>query len=120
MEANGPEPDAVAYTVLITCFAKSKWPERAMQLLEEMQSKGMSPDSITYGTLALACEKAGDEAKAWEFKEKEAECLRRIDPTVRKTKKENADRSVENAITAAASWRACALAAHRRYRAMAG
>eukprot|EP00959_Pyramimonas_sp_CCMP1952_P055672 1163416-Pyramimonas_sp.AAC.1 len=51
MEAKGPAPDVIAYTALISCYAKTKRPEMASQLLEEMQSKGVAPNAITYSTM---------------------------------------------------------------------
>jgi pentatricopeptide repeat protein len=79
METSGPEPDVIAYNGLISCWANSKregMAEKAMQLLEEMRSKGVAPNATTYSTLVRACEKAGDEARMREFMEKEAKCSR--------------------------------------------
>ena len=79
MEANEPEPDVIAHAALVSCWAKSKKPERARQLLEERQSKDVSPNAITYSTWAWACEKSGDGAEIQEFEAEEAECDKRAD-----------------------------------------
>ncbi|CAK0911634.1 unnamed protein product [Prorocentrum cordatum] len=58
MEASGPL--YFPRIALISCWGKSKTPERDMRLLNEMQSKGWAPNAVTYSTLTRACERFGD------------------------------------------------------------
>jgi pentatricopeptide repeat protein len=60
----------------MSCWAKSKQPEKALEVYQEMTVKGIKANAITYSTLAWACEKSGQPTMAKEFNLKEVECLR--------------------------------------------
>ena len=50
-------PDVVAYRAAIRACEKGQQPQQALQLLQEMQYKGVVPDVISYKAAISACEK---------------------------------------------------------------
>ena len=57
MNHNGLEPNTITYNAVISACEKGEWPEKALELLEEMQHNGLEPDMITYSVVISACEK---------------------------------------------------------------
>ena len=52
------EPNLITYNAAISACEKGKQPDKALELLEETQRKGMEPGSITYNAASSACEKS--------------------------------------------------------------
>ena len=48
----------VIYTPAISACEKGKQPDKALELLEDMQRRGLEPNTITYSAAISACEKA--------------------------------------------------------------
>jgi pentatricopeptide repeat protein len=59
-------PDVIAYTAIITCFAKAGQMERAYDMLKSMERSGLSPNDYTYTALIDGWAKQGDLPKAME------------------------------------------------------
>ena len=49
------EPDAVAYTAMISSCAKRDMVEKALNLFGEMRKNGAQPTHVTYGALLHCC-----------------------------------------------------------------
>merc|ERR550514_1840227 len=58
--------DAVSYNTLIKGFAQSGQPKRCFDCLQEMKSKGIQPDDVTFGSLLDVCISGNDMASATE------------------------------------------------------
>jgi pentatricopeptide repeat protein len=50
-------PDVITYNAAISACERGRQPERAVQLVVEMQAQELRPDAITYNTAMSACEK---------------------------------------------------------------
>ena len=57
MPRRGPEPDVVTYNAAISACRKAHQPERALEVLAEMQGRGLEPSVITYNAAIKACGK---------------------------------------------------------------
>ena len=53
----GPGAPVITYSALINACAKGDYAEKTLQLLVEMQRKGLEPNMITYNALISACAK---------------------------------------------------------------
>jgi pentatricopeptide repeat protein len=59
-------PDVIAYTAIITCFAKAGQMERAYDMLKSMEQSKLRPNDYTYTALIDGWAKQGDLPKAME------------------------------------------------------
>ena len=59
----------IMYSAAISACEKAKQSEKALELVEEMQQKGLEPDVITYNAAISACEKAKQIEQALELLE---------------------------------------------------
>ena len=57
-------PSVVACGVLVSVCAKSREPERSLQVFDQMQREGIVPNLVTYNALISACEKSGASERA--------------------------------------------------------
>jgi pentatricopeptide repeat domain-containing protein 1 len=58
-----------AITAIISACAQARNWKKALQLLEEMQAKGVEPNVFTYNATTSACEKGGQWEKALQLLE---------------------------------------------------
>ena len=61
-----PLPDTIAYSAAISTCEKGKQPDKALELLEDMQPKGLEPDIIVYNAMMSTFEKGKQLDKALE------------------------------------------------------
>ena len=57
-------PDEITYSSVINACAKGDESQRALNLLDEMRSRGLVPDEITYNSVINACAKGGESQRA--------------------------------------------------------
>jgi pentatricopeptide repeat protein len=57
-------PDIYSYTTTIQAFARSREPEKAQKVLQNMTAKGLQPSRLTYTALMSAFAKAGQPERA--------------------------------------------------------
>ena len=48
MRRKGLEPSVITYSAAISACEKGKQPDKALELLEDMQWRGLKPNMITY------------------------------------------------------------------------
>merc|ERR1712183_743538 len=51
MQQQGPVPDVITCSALISACEKGSLPERAMELFEALQQQGLAPDCASFGAL---------------------------------------------------------------------
>ena len=57
MRQQGLQPDAFSYTAVLSACGKGWMPERALQLLGQVQRQGLQPNAFTYSAVISACGK---------------------------------------------------------------
>merc|ERR1719333_1432023 len=66
MKERGVAPDAITFNSLISACEKRMWPERATELLREMEETGPAPDVKAYTALMSCWAKSKQPEKALE------------------------------------------------------
>ena len=65
MRARGCRPGLGAHNAALTACAKvGEW-EKALSLLDVMETRGVDPDVCSYTSAIAACGRAGEVAHAW-------------------------------------------------------
>ena len=65
MQRKCQEPDMITYSAAISACEKGKQPDKALELLEDMQWSGLEPAVITYNAAISACEKGEQWTRPW-------------------------------------------------------
>ena len=67
MHGRGLAPNMITYNATISVCKKGHQPERALELLAEMQGRDQEPDVIKYNATTNACEKGQQSERALEL-----------------------------------------------------
>eukprot|EP00747_Dinoflagellata_sp_TGD_P122231 gnl/TRDRNA2_/TRDRNA2_173576_c1_seq18.p2 gnl/TRDRNA2_/TRDRNA2_173576_c1~~gnl/TRDRNA2_/TRDRNA2_173576_c1_seq18.p2 ORF type:complete len:121 (-),score=35.12 gnl/TRDRNA2_/TRDRNA2_173576_c1_seq18:568-930(-) len=67
MEHAGLKPNVVTYSAAISACEKGQQPEKALELLHQMQERKLVPDVVAYSAAISSCERGTKPEKALEL-----------------------------------------------------
>ncbi|KAL4197999.1 hypothetical protein AMTRI_Chr03g43710 [Amborella trichopoda] len=62
-----PERDVVSWNTMISGYSHNGFGQKALKLFEEMESEGITPDSVTFVNLLSACSHMGVVERGWHY-----------------------------------------------------